>query len=259
MFLMRFIRMILSLPFLWTGRVAVMFQTPLSIPLLKTAWWISADGQVGVAALGAIAKLHEPAEAIGCALAWMQKLPRAEVAAYAGILAAEAGLGDIARNMHVACKQLPPDQLGLTELLEFTISQRFEPPGASADCARRLEARSDLSPTVSRMISMELLWDAMIAGRLDEVRRRATHVLAVGQAPAAHVAMAAVSEDQTEASRHLGQAKLPPAELHYFSYLAARGTGNQAEADRQLFLLDELNSRLAEYTKRQVDVIRGSA
>jgi len=253
--------MLLSLPFLWGGQLAGIFQMPISTRLLKAAWWISADGQVGFTALKAIAKHREPAEAIGCAMAWMEKYPRVELVAYAGLLAAGGGLGDIARNMLVACQQFTIDRLGLTELLEFTIAKRFEPLGAVVDCARRLEDRKDLSPAVSAMIHMELLWDAMLDGRLDEADRRAEYMLSVGEAPPAHVALSALARyrgNEIGASRHMDQAKLPPAEMHYYRFLSACGTGADEDAREILGQLRDFNVSLAEYATGQVNAARGS-
>jgi len=252
--------MLLSLPFLWSGQLAGIFQIPLSIPLLKAAWWISTDGHVGFTALKAISKLREPAEAIGCAIAWTEKYPRVELSAYAGLLAAGAGLGDIARNMLVACGQFPVDRLGLTEMLEFTIAKQFEPFGAAGDCARRLEARRDLSASVSAMIHTELLWDAMLCGRLDEAGRRAEFMLSVGEAPPAHVALSALARhhgNETAALRHMDQARLAPAELCYYRFLSACGTGADAEAREMLDELGDYNVSLADYASAQVAAIRG--
>lgn len=250
------------MPFLWGGQLAGVFQTPLSVPLLRAAWWISADGQVGLKALTAIKTYGDSAQAIGCALAWMEKIPRAELAAFGGLLAANAGLEDVSRNMLVLCQQLPRDKLGLTELLEFTIAQRFEPFGAASQCARRLEDRRDLSPTVSGMVHMDLLWNAMLCGRLDEAERRAKFVLSVGQAPPASIAMSAIARlrgDETAARRHMNDAvALPPAEMHYYRFLAASGIEAEDEANEQLTRLGEFNVSLAEYATRQVSVVRGS-
>ena len=237
-----------------------MFQMPISTQLLKAAWWISADGQVGLKALMAIARHGESAEAIGCGLAWMERYPRVELPAYAGLLAANAGLDNIARNMLVMCEQLGKDKLGLTEQLEFMIAKHYEPLGAAVACARRLENRNDLSPTVSVMISTELLWDAMLVGRLDEAQYRAEHMLSVGEAPVASLAMAVLvgnRGDGVAAARHMERAKLPAAEMHYYRFLAACGTGSDDEAREQLDHLGEYNASLAEYATHQVAAARG--
>jgi len=263
MFIIRFIRMLLSLPFLWGGQLTGMFQMPISIPLLRAAWWISANGQTGLSALVAIAKHGDAAQAIGCAIAWTEKYPRVELSAYAGILAANAGLEDVARNMLVAAKQLPVDQLGLTELLEFSIAMRFDAsPNAACDYARGLEARSDLSPTVSKMMHAELLWNEMLTERLGQAKRRAQYILSVEDDPIANVVMsefARVDGNALIAAKHLEKAtKLPPAELHYYRFLAACGTGSEAEAAQQLAKINKLNSALAERAVWHVNATRGS-
>ncbi|MCP4375056.1 MAG: hypothetical protein GY794_02575 [bacterium] len=248
MFLISFIRMLLSLPFLWGGQLTGMFQMPISISLLKVAWWISADGETGFKALVARSKHGSSIEAIGCAVAWMEKYPRVELAAYAGLLAAAEGMEDVARDMLGRCQQFPPDKLGLTELLELSIAQRFEPHGASIACARRLEDRNDLSAAVSGMIHTELLWDDMLGKRFEASARRAKFMLSVGDSPMAHVVLAALAKchgDLAGISHHRDQAKLPPAELHYYSFLASVGIDDDEGAREHLASLRDLNVSLA--------------
>jgi hypothetical protein len=256
MFLIRFIRMLLSLPFLWGGQLTGMFQMPISISLLKAAWWISADGETGFKALVAISRYGSSIEAIGRAMSWIEKYPRVELAAYTGLLAAGEGMEDIARDMLWRCQQFPPDKLGLTELLEFGIAQRFEPPGASVACARRLEDRDDLSATVSGMIHAELLWDDMLCKRFEASARRAEFMLAVGESPIAHVVLSALAKchgDLVGISRHRDRAKLPPAELHYYSFLASVGIDDDEAAREHLASLGDLNASLAGHA---VDLVR---
>ena len=243
--------MLLSLPFLWGGQLTGMFQMPISIPLLKTAWRISADGEIGFTALTAIARRQDSGQALACALEWMETHPRTETAAYAGILAAGEGLGDIARDMHARCLSMSKDKLGVVELLEFVIAQRFEPFGASIDCARRLENRTDLSPTVSGLVQTELLWLAMFVGRFDDADRRGQRMLAVGEAPVASAVLAAISGrngNEPAVARHMSDAaKLQPAELHYYSFLAFAAAGSDARAQQHLNKLREHNSAMADH------------
>jgi hypothetical protein len=162
--------------------------------------------------------------------------------------------------MLIMSQQLGRDKLGLTEMLDFTIAKRYESMGAACDCARRLETRNDLSPTVSVMVSSELLWEAMLIGRHDEAKRRAEHMLSVGEAPAASLAMAALASNRGDlmaAAKHMERAKLPAVEMHYYRYLAARGTGADDEASAQLERLGEYNASLAEYAEHQVAATRG--
>jgi hypothetical protein len=186
-----------------------------------------------------------------------------ELSAYAGILAANAGLEEVARGMLAAAKQLPVDQLGLTELLEFSIAMRFDAsPAAACDYARSLEARHDLSPTVSKMMHTELLWNEMITERLGQAKQRAEYILSVEDDPIANVVMAELARvdgNKVMAARHLEKAaKLPPAELHYYQFLAACGTGSEAQAAQQLAKINDHNSALAERAVWHVNAIRGS-
>jgi hypothetical protein len=100
----------------------------------------------------------------------------------------------------------------------------------------------------------------MLGGRLDEAERRADFILSVGEAPSAHVALSALARyhgNDFGASLHMEKAKLPSAELHFYGFLAACGTGANDEAREHLAKLRDHNVSLAEYAARQVDAARG--
>ncbi|MDP6046265.1 MAG: hypothetical protein QGG25_11700 [Phycisphaerae bacterium] len=263
MFLIRFIRILLSLPFVWVGLLSGMFQLPISIPLLQAAWWISADGQMAVNALSTMVKHERTEEALACAMVWMEKQPSAELAAYAGVLATitQTPGPDIARDMLERAKQFDKDKLGLVELLEFMIAQRFGPMGAAADCARRLESRNDLSPNVSDVIHSVLLWVDMLARRFDDVKQRAQFMLSIGESPPANLAMAALTRrdgDEIGALRHTDNAaKMDLTHRYYYRFLAAWAFGAEVEASEYLEKLREREAELADYAMRQVNAAGG--
>ncbi len=262
MFLVLFIRKLLSLPFYWGGQLAGMFQTPLSATLFKAAWLISADGHTGFAAMTAMMKYAPAGQVIASARKWMETNPRVEIAAYAGFLAAMEGDEQTAREMLAVCEDFDKDHIGLIEMLEYSIAQRFEPIGSATACARRLEKQNDVSPTVSVMIHSELLWDDMLSMRFDQVKRRSNLMLAVGPAPAASIAAAGIARREGNESRALQHddeaAKLPREQWYYFHYLTAHAMGLQPDADEYMAQLIECNGSLAEYARRKVLLAGGT-
>jgi hypothetical protein len=262
MYLVLFIRKLLSLPFYWGGQLAGMFQTPLSVSLFKAAWLISADGQTGFTAMTVMTKYAPPSQVIACALGWMEKTPRVEIAAYAGFLAAMEGDERTARDMLARCGDFDKDHIGLIEMLDYSIAQRFEPLGSATACARRLETQDDVSPTVSVMIHTELLWDDMLSRRFDEVKRRSDLMLAVGPAPGASIAAAGIARRQGNESRalqHDDQAmKLPREQWYYFHFLTAWAMELHREADDYMAKLIECDGALAEYARRRVLIAGGA-
>jgi len=251
MFLIRWIRTLVSLPFKWAGQLAGILNTPLSAGLLRAAWRISEDGDTGRLALAAVGRYGSPEEMIATGLAWLGDCPRVEIAAFTGLTAMQTGDEATARAMFQRCGELGPDRLGFTELLEFTLAKRFDAFGAAVECARRLELRDDLSGAVSKMIGEELLWDAMLHGRLDEARRRAERTLAIEDDPSANIALAALSGYDP------GGSKLPPATETYYRFLAAVSIGAAAEAEELIQRLDHLDTPLARHAVVTVQLARG--
>ena len=206
---------------------------------------------------------HSPAVlVIARGLEWMKTNPRVEIAAYVGLLSAMEGDDQTAREMLAGCREFGKDHNGLIEMLEFMIAHRFEPPGAAAECARRLDTQDDVSPSVSVMIHTELLWHDMLARRFDEVKRRTNLMLSIGNAPAAAVAAAAMARYEGNEPRALRydqeSASLPPAERFYYQYLAAWATGLERQAHDCMARLIERDGALAEMARQTVIAAGGT-
>jgi len=251
MFLIRWIRILLSLPLQWAGQLAGILGLQQSAGLLTVAWRISEDGETGSLALAAIGRYGSPDQQIATGLAWLDGCPRVEIAGLTGLAAMQVGDEPTARDMLQQCGQLGGDRDGLAEMLELLVARRFGEFGETTACARRLEPRDDLSPTVSRMIGEELLWDAMLHGRLDEARRRAERILAVGDNPSAGIALAALGGYDP------GESPLPPAQDIYYRFLAAVSVGATARAEELIGRLDQLDPSLAGHAVVTVQLTRG--
>jgi len=249
MFLIRGILKLLALPLVWAGRLCAMLHLPADAELLKAAWAVSGDGQTGRMALAHIRARMGLSLARAQADLWTQRRPRPEITAYAGLLALEQADPASARAYFERGRELGGDPAGMGELLEFMLAAHDDDPDAMRAVARRLALRRDLSPTVSKLVHTELMWDAMLAGRLDEARATAGRLLAVADQASAEVALWAIARHDRNAYAaeiHLRRAaKLPPDQRAYYMALGAASIGQADEAREILAALRERNERLA--------------
>lgn len=254
MFLIRAITVLLALPFLWIGRLLSSLRLPLGLPLLRTAWAVSGDGAIGRIALNQSRQQMGLGAARGLAERWIENRPRPEIAAYAGLMALEQRQPEAARRHLHRARQLGDDPAGMIELLELLLAAEEDDPQVLREVASGLAARRDLSPVVSKLVHSELLWDAMLAGRLDEARARATHILAVEDAPAAEIALWAIARrdrNALAADGHLRRAaKMHPDQRLYYMLLGALAIGSADEAGEMLTALRERNAGLARSAER---------
>ncbi len=249
MFLVRWVAKALSLPFQWLGELAGMVSPSASAPLLKAAWFISGDGAVAMQALVAVQRAMGPVAARLQAVAWMQNRPRPGVAAYAGLMALDAGDEGEAKDLLARGRTLGDDKASMLDLLEYMIANRSGDPGAEIEMARRLQSRKDLSPYLTKLILSALLLDALMAGRHDEADQRADHLLEVEDVPVAHMAKWALAMgrgDRPQADRHLARATMPPEQKLYYQVLGYRAVGLDALAEEALAALREGQPSLAE-------------
>ena len=193
MALVDLVRRLLALPLLLAGRLLALISPPSSVALYRAAWGVNGDGQTAVLALQALHKHFGPEPALAAALAWMDRRPRPDIAAFAGLLALQSGDPQSAADWLERGRQAGRDALGNLELLEYVLDARTR-PAASTDLARDLALRRDLPPQLSRLIHEELLWDEMFTARFDDARGRARRLLAIQDLPSAIAAMWALAE-----------------------------------------------------------------
>jgi hypothetical protein len=237
MFLIRWIRELSSIPFLWAGRLATMLKRPADAPLFAAAWHISHNGRTGVMALGAVYRRQGVQIATALAESWTRRCPRPETAAFAGLLAIDAKDRDLAKSYLEQGRQLGDDKAGMLDTLEFSVAGLTKGAEPVTQLAQRLEARSDLPPRLSKKVLAELLWDDMFGGRWESAVARAHHMLAVADSPEAQAALWALalkSGDALSARDHLAQVKLPTLQRAGFICLGRAAIGDREEAKKVL-------------------------
>jgi hypothetical protein len=249
MLFVRWMLRLVSLPLAWVGLAAAALKAPLCVPLLKAAWIMSGSGETGRAALSAVRQHRGLEAARGQAAVWLARRPRPEIAAAAGLFAAEAGDLDDARRLLARGRESGTDRTGMLDLLEFTIVLRSGESAPAVDLARRFELRRDLPPLLSQAARTELLWDAMLNGRFEEAERRAASLLAVNDVAEAELALWALAlrrGDAAAAARHLATTHVvPAAQSVYWQVLGLAAIGRTAEALAGLEQMRDLDATRA--------------
>ena len=92
------LRKLVSLPVQWAGQIAAFVSAPAAAALLRIAWRIGRDGQIGRQAVIQLVKSAGPAVAYAVAARWMDLHPQPEIAPWAGLLALDAGDLSAARD-----------------------------------------------------------------------------------------------------------------------------------------------------------------
>jgi hypothetical protein len=250
MFLVRWTTWLASLPFAWVGRALAMLKSPLCVPFVKAAWHVGGRGSEGRLALICVASHEGEAAARALAAGWMQRRARPEIAAFEGLLAAQAGEIERARTCLARGRDLGDDAEGMLELLEMFLAQVDPDPLRAFELAEALRGRRDLSPLVRRCVLGTVMWKAMIRGDADDARRRAEHLLSIDADPNASAVLWALSKRAGRhdlAQTHLGALKgLAAGERLQLMVRAAMAAGCDQELDRLLPALEEQYPQHAE-------------
>jgi len=247
MFIVRWVRTLLSLPILWLGQLALNFNTPASIGLLSAAWAVGRDAEVGRSALAAIQRLRGRDTALAQARHWLERHPRPHFAAFAGLMALEGGDAEGAKAFLARGRELDDDPMGGLDWLEYLIAHRSE-QSVLSEVARRFEMRKDLPPDLTKTVLTELMFDDLMNGRLEGAKLRAERLVEVAEDPPSEMVLWAVAthaDDSSRAERHLGRADMPPAQKSYYQFMGYLAIGRSAEAREVLTQLRDQDEALA--------------
>ena len=247
--MIRLLRRLLSLPLLWLGRLTGLLRLPVTVGLLKAAWTVGRDGQVGRLALVRMGEHMGRPAARAQAARWLARWPCPEIAAWAGLVALEDGDTEAAAACLSRGREIGDDPGGMLELLELMLAYRRDDAEALRELAASLERRRDLSPVVRKLVLEELMWQAMLDHRLEEAGRRARFLLEVEDNPAAHMVLWALAKKAGrvhESARHLAATEglSGPGRL-YYRCLANLAIGETEEAGRDLAELRQRDQAMA--------------
>ena len=257
MFLVRLVRQLLALPFSILATVAGFFSPTLAAQLHTVTWLVGGDGQAGLAALVKYQRI-EGSDAVRIrAMTMVTRQPSATIAAYAGMLAFEAGDTVEAEALAALARSLGGDPDCFTELLEYQIAgSRMTDIRENWQLAAAMADRSDLSPTVSKMVLGSLMWLELSQREFDRARKRAEHMLAVADDPQAEIVLETVHTHAgrlAEADQCTARAAAaPPANRLYWRCLASHAAGLYDRSAGALAELREYDAALAERIEAQL-------
>ena len=263
MFLVRFVRQLLALPFTILATVAGFLSPGLAAQLHYVTWLVGGDGQAGLAALVKFLRIEGPDAVRIRAMIMVTRQPSATIAAYAGMLAFEAGDTVEAAGLVALARSLGGDPDCLTEMLEYQIAGlRTTDIRENWQLAAAMADRSDLSPTVSKMVLGSLMWLELSQGEFARARLRAEHILAVADDPQAEIVLETIHTHAGRADEAAlctaRAAAAPPANRLYWRCLASHAAGLVDRGAEALGELREYDVALAERVEAQLANMGGS-
>lgn len=262
MFLVRFMRRLLALPFSVAAGVSAFLSPAVAYRFYKLVWWIGGDDHPGHLALARLAQSAGPAVARDVGREMLRRRPSPEIACFIGLL--EIGCGDVdeARTCLAVARQMGGDRQGLTEVLAYHAEVGCADDAEQA--GRLIEAlslRDDLSPAASKLVLEGMMWRTLAAGDLDRARRRAMHLLAVSDNPQAQIVMGALHQRD---GRHDKAAKcfasstpLPTTQRLYFRCMASAAAGSGDELAEALAALKAEDAELGGRMESQFAAAEG--
>jgi hypothetical protein len=255
MFILYLLRMLAALPMFWSGQLLGMLKSALCVPFLKAAWRIGRNENMGMVALFKIQQLESAQAARIQAAAWLASDPCPGMAAFAGLLAVDAGdLEDAARCRNL-CLELGGDSKGLIEWLELALADKKNDDQATEDLHRRLALRKDLSPLVSKFLLERFLIKSLLERNWSETANRAKRLWSIEDNPWAATAIWALNRQYGKSEdfqNYIKRIKLNPGQVLFFKTAALFVVGELEQARQSFESLRQTNVALADLLQAYV-------
>lgn len=239
MFLVRWIRLLLSLPPLWLGRAAVMVDIRGGVALLKAAYDVGQDPETAGLALAYIQKFQGDEALLAQARAWSERRVRPEIAGVAGVVESiQPGRLEQARQWHaMAGATGRDDPNGSVEFLGLLLAARTGKQEMQR-VAGEIVAGHKSNATAMQLALTVLMYGALSAGRWEEAKERAEHMLGVSKHPPAIIvlwALAARAGEEKRAGALIRKLdRVPWSQKLQYWVAANRAIGRTDEADRAI-------------------------
>ena len=237
MFLVRWIRLLLSLPVLWLGRLGVMFDVRGGVELIKAAYAIGQDPATAILALSYVRKYQGDEGLLAQARAWCDRRVRPEIAGLAGAVEILGpGRVEQAREWQaMAISTGEDDPYGNVDFLRLMVATDKD---EALRVAEEVIAGGKCNPLTTQTALTWLAYEALAGGRWGEARQRAEHLLAVSKYPPAIIvlwALASRSGEEKRAQALLRKIETVPWPQRLQPWVEAnRAIGRAEEADRAL-------------------------
>lgn len=250
MFLVRWIRTILSWPVTWAGQLLMMFKQPVCVGLLAKAYEIGGNPNTAAMALAATSHFQPIASAVSLASKWMRTKPHATVAAFGGLLSLQAGDEHSAKNFLQVAQKMAPEPTGTIDQLEICLTQTDRTGRESLELAKRFEQRNDLPPMAAVWTKRVRMFETLRQGDIERARQYAQYMTSINDDPEAELVMWAYylqRGDQTGANIHLAQtAKMESDKRLHYQAVACKAIGQNDLARQYAEELREHNPSAAD-------------
>jgi hypothetical protein len=249
MFILRSLRILVALPFFWLGQMLGMLKSAVCVPLLKAAWWIGRNENMGIVALVKIQKLESIQSARSQAAVWLASDPCPGMAAFAGLLALDAGDFEDAARCRDLCLELGGDRQGLIEWLELILAGKNNDDQAATDLHQRLAMRTDLSPIVSKYLLEISVIKALFGKNWIEAESPAKRLWSIEDNPWAATAIWALNRQNGKSEdfqNYFKRIKLTPGQAIFFQTAALFITGQLEQARHSFDSLRQTDAALAD-------------
>ena len=249
MAILRLLRMFVALPFFWLGQLLGMLKSPSCMPFLKAAWSIGRNENMGLVALVKIQQLESIQSARTQAAAWLASDPCPGIAAFAGLLALDAGDLEDAARCRDLCLGLGGDRKGLIEWLELMLANKNNNDQASADLHQRLALRTDLSPLVSKYLLEISVIEALFGKNWIDAEIPAKRLWSIEDNPWAATAFWVLDRQNGKSEdfqNYIKKIKLTPGQVIFFQTAAWSVIGEMEQARQSFDLLRQTDAALAD-------------
>ena len=249
MFILRSLRVLVALPFFWLGQMLGMLKSAVCVPFLKAAWWIGRNENMGIVAIVKIQQIESIQSARTQAAVWLASDPCPGMAAFAGLLALDAGDLEEAARCRDLCLELGGDRQGLIEWLELNIAVKKNDDQAAEDLLQRLQMRTDLSPPVSKSLLERSLIRALFGRNWIEAEKYAKRLWSIEDNPWAATAIWTLNRQNGKSEdfqNYFKRIKLTPGQAIFFQTVAMFITGQHDQARHSFDSLRQTDAALAD-------------
>ena len=260
MFILYLLRMLVALPVFWLGQLLGMLKSASCLPFLKAAWWIGRNENMGLVALVKIQQLESAQSARIQAAAWLASDPCPGMAAFAGLLALDAGDLDDAGRCRDLCLELGGDRQGLIEWLELILADKNNNGQAAADLHQRLAMRTDLSPLVSKSLLEISVIKALFGKNWIDAESPAKRLWSIEDNPWAATAFWALNRQNGKSEdfqNYLKKIKLTPGQVIFFQTAALFISGEMSRLGTHSIRCDRRTPPWPIYCKCMSIIMRG--
>ncbi len=257
MFLLRWCGKLLALPLSLLGQLLAALKTPGSLQILQAAYFLGRNSRDGLGVVGMLCK----APGSQAALEWLtRQLPNCRDSVLPAMAAAVAMDLNDSQGAWVylqQAKRIGRDPLGIVESVELRWAAKYATPEDELALKRALEVRKDLAPHAARMVQLDLLWDELRDGKLQEARRRADRMRQIDECAHLRIllwVLCTLEGDPHRGNDYFDKAVLPDNVKLYYQVIGLDILGRREQSVQLLPELEAGSADLAAQARRFLQI-----